>query len=139
LNTNGRFGPQAACQQAGSVPLGGACQFNRADGGAGFCAVGLLCMVDASGDDTGVCMAACDPFGPGGPACAAGASCVPTTLPLPPPAVSLVDYASLTGACAQSCTLDAGMGDAGVDGGCPAPTTCMNGSITQTVDDVCLP
>jgi hypothetical protein len=137
--------PRSACQQAGNVPLGGACQFYRADGGPGFCATGLVCMVDAIGDNHGICMAACDELGTGGPSCASGTSCVATTIPLPPPAVSLLDWVSLTGACAESCTLTTDGGTTGVDGGsaadgsCPAPTTCMNGSITRTADDVCLP
>ncbi len=177
----------SGCQQAGAVALGGACQFDRADGGPGFCAVGLICMVDSAGDNRGICLSVCDGFGGGGPTCASGTSCVVTTLPLPPPAVSAVEYYSDTGACAQSCVpsasdggtdpggtdagmadagmadagmADAGMADAGmdggtddggtdagtdagaggaVDGGCPAPTTCVNGSITSTPDDVCLP
>jgi len=156
---------RSGCQQAGAVPLGGACQFDRADGGPGFCAVGLICMVDAAGDNRGICLNVCDGFGGQGPTCPSGTSCVVTTLPLPPPAVSAVEYYSDTGACAQSCTVssatdggtmdggptdggttddggDGGMdADAGsaVDGGCPAPTSCVNGSITSTADFVCLP
>ena len=156
----------SGCQQAGTIALGGACQFDRADGGPGFCAVGLICMVDASGDNRGVCLSVCDPFDSTGPNCAAGTSCVASTIPLTPPPVSALEYYSLTGACAQSCTpaddagtsvpdgghdggtddLDAGMdagtsgADAGTsDGGCPAPTTCQNGSLSSTADYVCLP
>jgi hypothetical protein len=146
----------SGCQQGGTVPIGGACQLDRADGGPGFCAVGLLCMVDAVGDDLGICLPACNGFGGEGPSCAGGSSCVPTTLPLQPAAVSALEYYSLSGACAQSCTpsdagpvadagMDGGPGDAGevdagnVDGGCPAPTSCMNGSFTSTADYVCLP
>jgi len=119
-----RNGPQGACQQGGSVPAGGACNFYRSDAGASFCAPGLLCMVDASGDNAGICLPACDPFSPGlGPTCAAGSSCVPTTLPLPPPAVSYDDFYDETGACAQSCTPgDAGAkADAGDPPGHPPP------------------
>ncbi len=137
---------RSGCQQAGAVALGGACQFDRADGGPGFCAVGLICMVDEVGDNRGLCMSVCDGFGGSGPTCPSGTSCVVTTLPLPPPAVSAVEYYSDTGACAQTCvpSSDAGMEpgatDGGVaDGGCPAPTSCVNGSITSTADDVCLP
>jgi hypothetical protein len=119
-------------------------------------------MVDAAGDNRGICLSLCDAYGSGGPTCPSGTSCVATLLPLTP-TVSAVEYYSDTGACGQTCTppssTDAGTGpggtDAGMDGGapdggmdagsgatdggCPAPTTCVNGSITSTADYVCLP
>jgi len=140
------YAGNSGCQQAGSVPLGGACQFDRGDGGPGFCAVGLVCMVDVAGDNRGICMDVCDGFSDAGPSCPAGTSCVVTTLPFPPPAVSALEYYSETGACAQSCTVsDGGTGDGGEDGGgldaggCLAPASCLNGSITSMPDFVCLP
>jgi hypothetical protein len=144
----------SGCQQGGSVSLDGACQLNRGDGGPGFCAVGLLCVVDAVGDNFGICLPACNGFGGQGPSCGAGTSCVPTTLPLQPAAASALEFYSLSGACARSCTpsdggsaVDGGLADAGADGGvagatdggCPAPTSCMNGSLGSTADYVCLP
>lgn len=149
LYQNPQGAPQGACQQGGTVPVGEACNFYRSDAGNAFCAPGLMCMIDASGSNSGVCLPACDPFTPGlGPGCAAGSSCVATTLPLPPPPVSYSDFYDETGACAQSCTpgdagakADAGdpagdpPGDAGVDGGTDAGTTDAGLADAGTVVD----
>jgi hypothetical protein len=137
LGSDERGRERAACQQAGDVPLGDRCQFYREDGGPGFCAAGLMCMVDAAGDNRGICMPPCNPFERSGPACEGEAACVPTAIPLPPPQVSLLDFSALTGVCVQTCSPDAGQADAGV--GCPPPTTCINGSLTAIPIDVCLP
>ncbi len=152
LSNDPKLGPQGACQQGGVVPVGGRCSFYREDGGAGFCAPGLLCMVNQAGTNDGICLPACDPFTPGlVPGCDAGSSCVPTLLPLPPPRVSSADFYDETGVCAQSCATagdggagaaaDGGAGDAGAPPatGCAAPLSCVNGSLTATPDFVCLP
>jgi hypothetical protein len=136
------YAGNSGCQQAGAVALGGACQFDRADGGPGFCAVGLICMVDAAGDNRGICMEVCNAFGSQGPTCPGGTSCVATTLPFPPPAVSALDYYSDTGACAQTCTPvesvdagtdpgDGGASDAGVDDGGAGDGGALDGGVAS--------
>ena len=52
-------------------------------------------MVDATGDNQGICLPGCNAFGGGGPSCADGTSCVPTTLALEPAAVSALEMALL--------------------------------------------
>jgi hypothetical protein len=99
-------GPEGACQQAGSVPVGGACNYYRGapgetDGGL-LCTNGSNCLIDYKDGDNGVCMANCDAYADGGPACLA--DCVLSLPPTPPPAVSLLDFYTQQGGCAQDCT-----------------------------------
>lgn len=144
-----------ACLQGGSVAAGGNCEYYRGDGG--LCAPGLVCTVDAAGDNSGVCMPVCDPFFDGGPNCGADTACAEFAIPAAPP-LSYFDYYNHSGVCAQSCVpgdggvsdgglTDAGTPDAGTpDAGgppasttCAAPTSCTNASLTTTPTFVCLP
>jgi hypothetical protein len=95
------------------VAAGGDCQYYRgAD--AGLCAPGLICTVDAAGDNAGICLPVCDPFADGGPSCGSGTACVESSIPAAPPAISFYDYYNHSGVCAQGCVpADGGAADSG--------------------------
>jgi hypothetical protein len=117
LFSNAFSGPQGACLQGGSVAAGGTCAYYRGDGG--LCAPGLICTVDAAGNNAGICLPVCDPFADGGPECESGMACVESSIPAAPPAISFFDYDNHSGVCAQSCVPDGGSADP-ADAGEPA-------------------
>ena len=118
------YGPLGACLQAGSVPQNGACSYYRG-ATSQLCSEGTVCMVSDGTAQTGFCMAACDAYFDGGPACQG--VCVASTPPEPPPAVSLADLGNQGGGCAVACD---GAGD------CTPPYSCAE--LTNS-DLVCLP
>jgi hypothetical protein len=121
-----QLGPQGACLQGGSVPSGGDCNYYRA-ADAGLCTPGTVCIIDASAQNSGICLAACDGIADGGPAC--GGVCVLQEPPAPPPAVSALDFTQ-AGGCATACSA--------ADPNCPNGLTCYELDATGTVS-ACLP
>ncbi len=72
-------------------------------------------MINYPAGDTGICMAACDAVADGGPVCLA--DCVESAPPAPPPAISLLDFYTQEGGCAQDCTNS--------PTSCPADLSCI--------------